>query len=74
MGIYILTSSKKKILGEKAAPHGVVKKKIKHHIPKVMLELYENRKSFGNFSRADVVRSLIPKIAGEQEYTTSCNK
>ncbi|KAF5306285.1 hypothetical protein FQA39_LY08983 [Lamprigera yunnana] len=37
------------------------------HIPKIMLELYEERKreEYGlNFSKADIVRSVIPKNAG----------
>lgn len=63
-GIYILTSTKRDHKTKKEAPRDV-KKKIRHHIPKIMLDLYENRKNFGNFSRADVVRSLIPKMAGE---------
>lgn len=46
-------------------PRENTKKKIRHHIPKIMLDLYENRKSFDNFSRADVVRSLIPKMSGK---------
>ncbi|KAF5289324.1 hypothetical protein FQR65_LT11888 [Abscondita terminalis] len=42
-------------------------KRKKIHIPKIMLELYEERKreEFGfNFSKPDIVRSVIPKNAG----------
>lgn len=63
-GIYILSTSKSENLERKEEPCEIVKKKIKHHIPKIMLELYENRKNFDNFSRADIVRSLIPKMSG----------
>ncbi|KAK4873766.1 hypothetical protein RN001_013126 [Aquatica leii] len=38
------------------------------HVPKIMLELYEERKreefGFLNFSKPDIVRSVIPKNAG----------
>lgn len=42
-------------------------KKIKYHIPKFMLELYEKNK--GN-KGVDVVRSLIPKQAGKKTSST----
>lgn len=41
------------------------KKKIKCHISKFMLELYENNKIGINNSNADVVRSVVPKHAGK---------
>lgn len=53
------------MIDKEEMPREITKKKIRHHIPKIMLDLYENRKSFNNFSKADVVRSLIPKISGK---------
>lgn len=64
-GIYILTYTKNDAADKKQLLRETGKKKIKHHIPKIMLDLYENRKSFNNYSKADVVRSLIPKISGK---------
>lgn len=43
----------------------IYKRRIKQHVPKFMLELYESGKNEGrNYTKADVVRSLIPKSAG----------
>ncbi|KAK9885313.1 hypothetical protein WA026_010807 [Henosepilachna vigintioctopunctata] len=39
------------------------KKKVKCHVSKFMLEIYENNKTGFNSSSADVVRSVIPKQA-----------
>lgn len=42
------------------------KRKIKHHIPKFMLDLYHGGRNIRNDSvKADVVRSLTPISAGE---------
>lgn len=63
--IYIFTTLKSDVTDKKVMQHEIAKKKIKHHIPKIMLDLYENRKISDHLSRADVVRSLIPKMSGE---------
>lgn len=44
------------------------KRKIKHHVPRFMLELYENgikTNDSSNGSLPDIVRSVIPKNAGK---------
>lgn len=40
-------------------------RKIKYHIPKFMLDLYEKNKSRKSGNNADLVRSLIPSETGE---------
>lgn len=52
-------------MGRRQSDSGVYKRKIRQHVPKFMLELYESGKNEGrNYTKADVVRSLIPKCAG----------
>lgn len=51
---------------EKNTENGGGKRKFKHHVPKFMLELYENGRNNGkNYTKPDIVRSLIPKTAGK---------
>lgn len=49
--------------------------KRKIHIPKFMLDLYEERKRDGgypfNFSKPDIVRSVIPKNGGLSKFSSS---
>ncbi|XP_031355049.1 bone morphogenetic protein 10-like [Photinus pyralis] len=61
----ILNESRLPIKASRGEERKVNKKRI--HIPKIMLELYEerNRNEYGlNFSKPDIVRSVIPKNAG----------